>query len=187
MIKNQIATYIEQTLNNLGIKYSNDIIVQDPRNQKDVHYCTNIAMLLTKQLKMPPIDIAGKIVDDMTSYNTNFFETISIAKPGFINIKFKKSFWTNFTKEVIENSETFGVNQNEKKNNYLVEFVSANPTGPLHVGHCRGAILGDVISNLLIFNEFSLVVHGFEMVFLSHFKPFEGASEMDSERKFHRV
>ena len=76
-----------------------------------------------------------------------------MAKPGFINIKFKALFWNNFLKEIINNSENFGVNLNEKKNKYLVEFVSANPTGPLHVGHCRGAILGDVISNILIFNR----------------------------------
>ena len=55
--------------------------------------------------------------------------------------------------EIIVNSKTFGVNEKEKKLNYLVEFVSANPTGPLHVGHCRGAILGDVISNVLLFNN----------------------------------
>ena len=80
-------------------------------------------------------------------------DDISIVKPGFINIKFKVVFWTNFIEEIIKNSKTFGVNTKEKKNNYLVEFVSANPTGPLHVGHCRGAILGDVITNVLLFNK----------------------------------
>ena len=72
MIKNQIVTHIEQTLKNLDIKYSNSIIVQDPRNQKDVHYCTNIAMLLTKQLKKSPIDIAEEITHDMISNNIDF-------------------------------------------------------------------------------------------------------------------
>ena len=62
-------------------------------------------------------------------------------------------FWTNFSKEIIKNAKTFGINTNEQKKNYLIEFVSANPTGPLHVGHCRGAILGDVISNVLSFNN----------------------------------
>jgi arginyl-tRNA synthetase len=75
------------------------------------------------------------------------------VKPGFINIKFKPLFWTNFIQEIITNAKNFGVNVKEKKLNYLVEFVSANPTGPLQVGHCRGAILGDVISNVLIFNK----------------------------------
>ena len=81
-----------------------------------------------------------------------FIEEISVVKPGFINIKFKPIFWTNFIKEVIKNSKSFGTNKNIKRN-YLIEFVSANPTGPLHVGHCRGAILGDVMANLLLFNN----------------------------------
>ena len=80
-------------------------------------------------------------------------EDISIIKPGFINIKFKAIFWTNFAEELIKNSKTFGINTKEEKKNFLIEFVSANPTGPLHVGHCRGAILGDVISNVLLFNK----------------------------------
>merc|ERR1711966_358606 len=61
-------------------------------------------------------------------------------------------FWSNFIESIITNSKTFGINDKEQKLNYLVEFVSANPTGPMHVGHCRGAIYGDVLSNLLKFN-----------------------------------
>ena len=76
-----------------------------------------------------------------------------IIKPGFINIKFKPVFWTTFVKELIKNSKEFVINHKAVKLNYLVEFVSANPTGPLHVGHCGGAILGNVISNVLTFNN----------------------------------
>jgi len=78
-------------------------------------------------------------------------DEISIEKPGFINLKFKNKFWNDFILDVLNNS-SYGSNTTGKKNSYLVEFVSANPTGPLHVGHSRGAILGDVISNLLSFN-----------------------------------
>ena len=83
---------------------------------------------------------------------TSDIDNISVAKPGFINIKFKPVYWNNFIKEINTNYKSFGVNKNKKKK-YLIEFVSANPTGPLHVGHCRGAILGDVIANILIFNQ----------------------------------
>ena len=62
-------------------------------------------------------------------------------------------FWNNFIKEINTDYKEFGINKKEKKIKYLIEFVSANPTGPLHVGHCRGAILGDVISNILTFNN----------------------------------
>ena len=101
---------------------------------------------------MSPIELAEKLLPEIKKKDNNILD-ITIAKPGFINIKLKVSFWSNFTKEIVQNSKIFGINKKEKKYNYLVEFVSANPTGPLHVGHCRGAILGDVISNILIFNN----------------------------------
>ena len=113
---------------------------------------TNVAMVLSKVNKKSPTDLASTLAKAIKK-NDELIEDISVAKPGFINIKFKPIFWTNFIKEIIQNNDSFGVNLKEKKKNYLVEFVSANPTGPLHVGHCRGAILGDVIANILLFNK----------------------------------
>ena len=113
---------------------------------------TNVAMVLSKANNKTPTDLAVTLAKAIKE-SDNLIDDISIVKPGFINIKFKVIFWTNFIEEIIKNSKTFGINVNEKKNNYLVEFVSANPTGPLHVGHCRGAILGDVITNVLLFNK----------------------------------
>ena len=113
---------------------------------------TNVAMVLSKANNKTPTDLAVTLAKAIKE-SDNLIDDISIVKPGFINIKFKVVFWTNFIEEITKNSKTFGVNTKEKKNNYLVEFVSANPTGPLHVGHCRGAILGDVITNVLLFNK----------------------------------
>ncbi len=113
---------------------------------------TNVGMVLSKINKKNPIEIAETIADTLKKKDPLISE-ISIVKPGFINIKFKSIFWTNFIQKIIENSKTFGKNIKEKKKSYLIEFVSANPTGPLHVGHCRGAILGDVIANVLLFNN----------------------------------
>ena len=113
---------------------------------------TNVAMVLSKLNKKSPIDLANTLVEEIKK-NDEMIESILVVKPGFINIKFKPIYWTNFVKEIIKNSKLFGINTKEKKKNYLVEFVSANPTGPLHVGHCRGAILGDVIANILLFNN----------------------------------
>jgi arginyl-tRNA synthetase len=130
----------------------NGINAEIPPKQFDYDISTNVAMVLSKLNKKSPIDLAEQI-SPIIKGKDSLIEKITIVKPGFINIKFKPLFWTNFIKEIITNEKNFGVNEKEKKLNYLVEFVSANPTGPLHVGHCRGAILGDVISNVLIFNK----------------------------------
>ena len=113
---------------------------------------TNVAMVLSKINKKSPMDLADDLAK-VIKKRDDFIEEANIVKPGFINLKFKPIFWTNFIKEIIKNSKTYGINKKEKKKNYLIEFVSANPTGPLHVGHCRGAILGDVIANVLLFND----------------------------------
>ena len=113
---------------------------------------SNVALVLSKVNKKSPIELA-EVLSEKLKENDKTINEISIVKPGFINIKFKPIFWTNFTQEIIENSKTFGINIKEQKKSYLIEFVSANPTGPLHVGHCRGAILGDVIANVLSFNN----------------------------------
>ena len=130
----------------------NGINAEIPPPKFDCDISTNVAMVLSKINKTSPLELAEKLATEIKNKDSEI-ETISVAKPGFINIKFKPSYWSNFIKNITDNADSFGINEKEKKNNYLVEFVSANPTGPLHVGHCRGAILGDVISNVLIFNK----------------------------------
>ena len=129
----------------------NGINVDIPPQQFDCDISTNVAMFLSKLNNKSPVELANQIIKLISKDND--IEDISIAQPGFINIKFKSNFWNKFLKEIIINNNTYGINQKEKKKKYLIEFVSANPTGPLHVGHCRGAILGDVLSNLLSFNK----------------------------------
>ena len=124
--------------------------IPPPKFNSDIS--TNVAMVLSKVNKKSPIDLATILAEGIKK-SDNQIQDISVVKPGFINIKFKPVFWTNFVEEIITNAKIFGINVKEKKNNYLIEFVSANPTGPLHVGHCRGAILGDVIANILLFNK----------------------------------
>jgi arginyl-tRNA synthetase len=130
----------------------NGINVEIPPTNFNYDISTNVSMVLSKINKKPPLEIANQLIEFIKNEDKNI-ENISVAKPGFINIKFKLDFWNNFIKEININHKNFGVNVKENKLKYLIEFVSANPTGPLHVGHCRGAILGDVISNILIFNK----------------------------------
>ena len=126
------------------------INVDIPPNKFDGDLSTNVAMVLSKPNNAPPMEIA-KTISKLLKENDDNIESIEIIKPGFINIKFNHNFWGEFLNKII-NQKNYGSTSGENKK-YLIEFVSANPTGPLHVGHCRGAILGDVISNLLIFNN----------------------------------
>jgi arginyl-tRNA synthetase len=128
------------------------INVDVPPPDFDCDISTNVSMVLSKINKKSSLDLANQLMPLIKDKDPNI-ESINLVKPGFINIRFKPSFWNKFVKEILNNYESFGVNTKEDKKNYLIEFVSANPTGPLHVGHCRGAILGDVISNILIFNR----------------------------------
>ena len=128
------------------------VTVETPPQKFDSDISTNVAMFLSKINNKSPSELSEILIEKIKKQD-ELIENIVFAKPGFINITFKPIFWTKFVEEIINNSKTFGVNQKEKKNNYLIEFVSANPTGPLHVGHCRGAILGDVIANVLLFNN----------------------------------
>ena len=133
----------------------NGINVEIPPAKFDCDISTNVAMVLSKANKKSPIDLANQLAN-LIKYDDDKIDNINVEKPGFINIKFKGFFWNEFLKEIIINGKKFGINSNEKKNKYLIEYVSANPTGPLHIGHCRGAILGDVIANLLSFNQHSV-------------------------------
>jgi len=130
----------------------NSINVDIPPSSFDCDISTNVSMVLSKINNRSPADIANQLIHFLEKEDLNI-ESVTVAKPGFINIKFKGVYWNSFIKEVHNNYKNYGVNVKEKKQKYLIEFVSANPTGPLHVGHCRGAILGDVISNILIFNK----------------------------------
>ena len=145
----------------LSLSKSGNIVLPDtldgitaeiPPLKFDSDISTNVAMILSKINKKSPMDLANVLVNEIKKKD-QLIDNISIVKPGFINIKLKPIFWTNFIREIIKNSKSYGINSKENKKNYLIEFVSANPTGPLHVGHCRGAILGDVITNVLLFNQ----------------------------------
>ena len=150
-IKNILLDLADEGIISLPEKLDG-INTEIPPEKFNCDLSTNVGMVLSKINKKNPIEIAETIADTLKKKDPLISE-ISIVKPGFINIKFKPTFWTNFIQKIIENSKTFGKNIKEKKKSYLIEFVSANPTGPLHVGHCRGAILGDVIANVLLFNN----------------------------------
>ncbi len=147
-------------INNLVVKNKDILNLKDLNNLKNVnlevppeHFncdlSSNIGLVLSKKNKINPINLAEDI-KNLLLKNINHFEKIEVADPGFLNIKLSKEAFILNLNKILEDRDSYG----SKKSNltYNVEFVSANPTGPMHVGHCRGAIFGDVISNLLLFN-----------------------------------
>ena len=110
---------------------------------------SNVSLVLGKSNKLNPINLANDI-KDLLFEQINHFEKIDIAGPGFLNIKLSKEAIIKNINDIFENRHTYGSKKTNKT--YNIEFVSANPTGPMHVGHCRGAIFGDVLSKLLLFN-----------------------------------
>ena len=148
-IFNSLQILQKKKLLNIPSKIKSFTVELPPKNQKADLSC-NASMVLAKPNNTSPHHLAEVIKNHLLS-SFKEFEKIEIAGPGFLNIFFKTSFWKKYLFKIIKLDSKYGsINGIRKK--YNIEFVSANPTGPLHVGHCRGAILGDAISNLLIFN-----------------------------------
>tara|TARA_B100001063_G_scaffold238550_1_gene260854 strand:- start:1636 stop:3360 length:1725 start_codon:yes stop_codon:yes gene_type:complete len=125
------------------------VSLEIPPEQFNFDLSCNIAMVLGKKNKIDPKILASKLKDILLNKISNF-SNINVAGPGFLNIKLSKSALINNINLILKNSKIYGSIKNSST--YNIEFVSANPTGPMHVGHCRGAIYGDVLANLLKFN-----------------------------------
>ena len=131
-------------------KNLNGLTVELPPKNNLAHLSSNAALIIAKFNKKEPLLIA-KILKENFLKNFKEFEKIEVAKPGFLNINLNDEFWKSYLLKIIKLNLNYGSNKQSPKK-YNIEFVSANPTGPLHVGHCRGAILGDALCNLLKFN-----------------------------------
>ncbi len=149
---NEISSLIKKNQNELNLKEINQFkgvnLETPPANIKS-DLSTNVCMILAKLNKSDPNKLAVKI-KNLIEKNINDFKEVTIAGPGFLNLSFSDEALIKIINNIFKEGNAFG----SKKANfsYNIEFVSANPTGPMHVGHCRGAIFGDVLSNLLKFN-----------------------------------
>ena len=149
LIITKIILKNKESLNLNNLKNLENVNIEVPPKHFNFDLSTNISLVLSKINKINPNDLA-KSIKDLLLKNISHFEKIEVAKPGFLNIKLSKEGIVNNINSILKDRDTYGSKKLNKK--YNLEFVSANPTGPLHVGHCRGAIFGDVLSNLLIFN-----------------------------------
>ncbi len=130
------------------------VTVEPPRDAAHGDISTNAAMVLARPAKMKPRDLAEKLTRRLEAHSE--IESLDIAGPGFINLKLSNAFWADILRSIVKNPDDFGksgLGQGKKIN---IEYVSANPTGPMHVGHCRGAVFGDALANLLDFTGFDV-------------------------------
>jgi len=132
----------------------NALAVETPRDASHGDIATNAAMVLAKQVGENPRALADKLAlmlcDDVD------VEKAAAAGPGFINITMKNSFWQKLLGIILRDGASYGRSDKGGRIKVNVEYVSANPTGPLHVGHCRGAVVGDVLANILHFTGFDV-------------------------------
>ena len=151
-MKEQLQDLIKKCIQDL---ISKGILIEMPPNVRLDHtkdnshgdYATNIALMLSKQAKMKPVDLAKIIVDQLEE--SSFINKIEIAGPGFINFFISDESSSSVVSEIIDQGALYGSSEIGQGKKVLLEYVSANPTGPLHVGHGRGAAYGATISNLL--------------------------------------
>ena len=151
-MKDDLIKILKIALNSIGdendIDLSNKkISIQENKEKDHGDYASNLAMVIAKDLSQSPKLVAEKIVSFLPL--EPWIERIDIAEPGFINFFLKQDTHNKILLEIDENRQEFGNNKSGNGDRVLVEYVSSNPTGPLHVGHGRGAVFGSVLSNLL--------------------------------------
>jgi arginyl-tRNA synthetase len=125
------------------------VVVEPPRDAGHGDMATNAAMVLAKEAKAKPRDLAEAIAAKLRA--DELIASVDVAGPGFINLTLKPSAWANELRTLLGEGASYGKSATGVRQKVNVEYVSANPTGPMHVGHCRGAVFGDALASLLTF------------------------------------
>ena len=153
-IKNKLIQIIYDSIKKNNIDYDiSQIIIEIPKNEQNGDYSTNIALLLAKKLKEDPLIIANNIANNI---NSPLIEKITVAPPGFINFVISKEELTKIINIIIKSDKKYGSNNTGQGEKINIEYVSANPTGSLHIGHGRGAVYGDDLSRILSFSGYDV-------------------------------
>ncbi len=148
MTKNKIKNLIEQAIQKAFPEVKNfEIEIEYPQEEIHGDYATNVAMSLANQIKQNPLEIAQALVAEIKK--GQLFEKIEIKKPGFVNFFLSPDYLHNQINKILNKKDNFGSLQ-KKEEKVQVEFISANPTGPLTIGNARGGFLGDTLANILI-------------------------------------
>lgn len=147
--KEAIISLFQGALAHLGVP-DTPVTLERPKCSEHGDIACNIAMQLARVLKQKPRDIAEKIVAFIKNEDKNgeLISSVEIAGPGFINIRVANTALQDIVRQVLTNKDQYGCVDTHKNESVLLEFVSANPTGPLHLGHARQGALGDVLANI---------------------------------------
>jgi arginyl-tRNA synthetase len=152
-MKQDVIDILQKALESLNAEWQAetlpDIDVEVPREEEMGDFATTVAMKLPKVLRQAPRKIAEDIVRKVGELQTDLFESIEIAGPGFINFRFRKDYFHDSLRALIEERHSALRTDIGKGQKIQIEFVSANPTGPLHIGHGRGAAVGSALCNIL--------------------------------------
>ncbi|MDO9084488.1 MAG: arginine--tRNA ligase, partial [Humidesulfovibrio sp.] len=136
-----------------GLPWPEKAVIEPPRERKFGDYSANVAMLLAGAAKMKPRDLAEALAVELRAPGreggAGQFERVEVAGPGFLNVTFAPNFWHGILADVQAAGSAYGGSNLGRGQKVQVEYVSANPTGPLHIGHGRGAALGDSLARLL--------------------------------------
>jgi arginyl-tRNA synthetase len=130
------------------------VTVEPPRDAAHGDMATNAAMVLAKDAGKKPRELAEKIAEKLRA--DELIASVDIAGPGFINLTLKPAAWTGALRAAVQRGVRYGASAIGHEEPINVEYVSANPTGPMHIGHCRGAVFGDALANLLAFTGFKV-------------------------------
>jgi arginyl-tRNA synthetase len=130
------------------------VVVEPPRDAAHGDMATNAAMVLAKEAKSKPRDLAEQIANKLRA--DDLIASVDVAGPGFINLTLKASAWSDALRTVLREGDSYGRSAMGAAEKVNVEYVSANPTGPMHVGHCRGAVFGDALASLLVFTGYDV-------------------------------
>ena len=155
LIQTEIFIFLNNEFKDLDISI-NEVEVTSCKNKEDGDYSSNIALKLAKKVNQNPIELSTKIQSCISNKAIKEITKIEVAGPGFINFFISTASKVLILQEIMQKKDNYGKNELGCNKNLLLEFVSANPTGPLHVGHGRGAVFGDCLSNLLRFSGYNV-------------------------------
>ncbi len=149
--KEQLVGLIESACAQLGVT-GIPITLERPKSEAHGDIATNVALQIAKAQKKNPREVAAEIATAMrgTDEFSSLLDTVEVAGPGFINLRLAAAARQQVVRDVLRETDRFGVSDAHAGEQVMVEFVSANPTGPLHLGHARQAALGDALANLLV-------------------------------------